>query len=62
MSIEKDPNNPYVYFNRGNVYLNWKPEQQFEKAHLDYDTAISIDPNSAKLWHAKALAFEGKAH
>ena len=61
MAIDIDPNDPMFYFNRGNVYLNWKPEQQFELAHQDYDTALSIDPNNAKLWHSKALAFQGKA-
>lgn len=25
-AIEKDPNDPTIYFNRGNVFLNWKPE------------------------------------
>mmetsp|Transcript_6828 Transcript_6828/g.11526 ORF Transcript_6828/g.11526 Transcript_6828/m.11526 type:complete len:332 (+) Transcript_6828:127-1122(+) len=61
LAIEKDPNDPTIYFNRGNVFLNWKPEQQFDLAHQDYDTAISIDPNNAKLWHSKGLAFQGKA-
>lgn len=56
-AIDKDPNDPIIYFNRGNVFLNWKPEEQFELAHQDYDTAINIDPNNAKLWHSKGLAF-----
>lgn len=61
MAIQKDPNDPTIYFNRGNVFLNWQPEQLFELAHNDYDTAISIAPNNAKLWHSKGLAFQGQA-
>jgi tetratricopeptide (TPR) repeat protein len=33
MAIDKDPNDPTTYFNRGNVYLNMRPDQQFELAH-----------------------------
>jgi len=25
MAREKDPNDPTIYFNRGNVFLNWEP-------------------------------------
>ena len=60
MAIEKDPNDPTIYFNRGNVYLNWdQPHQLFDLAHKDYQTAIDIAPNNAKLWHSKGLAYEG---
>ena len=51
-----DPKDPTIYFNRGNVYLNNDPPE-FEKAHADYDTAISIASNNAKLWHSKGLAY-----
>lgn len=44
MAIDKDPHDPTIYFNRGNVFLNWQPDQRFEDAHKDYDTAISIAP------------------
>ena len=46
------------YFNKGNVYLN---QANFEQAHEDFDTAISIDKTSAKLHHAKGLAYQCQA-
>jgi tetratricopeptide (TPR) repeat protein len=33
IALEKDPNDPSIYLNRGNVYLNWKPDPRFELAH-----------------------------
>lgn len=42
------------FFNRGNVYLN---RNEFDTAHDDFDTAIRLEPTSAKLHHAKGLAF-----
>lgn len=61
MAIKKDPNDPTIYFNRGNVFLNWQEKQRFEDAHDDYDTAIQIAPGNAKLWHSKGLAYQGEA-
>ena len=55
-----DPHDPTIYFNRGNVYLNQDPAS-FERAHEDYEHAISIAPNNAKLWHSKGLAYQGEA-
>jgi tetratricopeptide (TPR) repeat protein len=26
MALEKDPRDPTIYFNRGNVFLNWEPK------------------------------------
>lgn len=46
------------FFNRGNVYLN---QGKYEEAHEDFDTAISLDKSSAKLHHAKGLAFQSEA-
>jgi tetratricopeptide (TPR) repeat protein len=46
------------FFNRGNVFLN---QQLYEQAHEDFDTAISLDKSSAKLHHAKGLAFQSEA-
>ena len=60
-AIEKDQTDPTIYFNRGNVYLNWKENQNYEEAHLDYDKALQIAPNNPKLWHAKGLAYQGQA-
>jgi hypothetical protein len=31
--------------------------RNYIKAHEDYDTAISIAPRNAKLWHSKGLAY-----
>ena len=58
-AIEKDPNDATIYFNRGNVFLNWKDEPNFEAAHRDYDEAIKIAPDNPKLYHSKGLAFQG---
>ena len=60
-AIELDSNDHTIYFNRGNVYLNWEPQQEFDLAHRDYERAIELAPNNAKLWHAKGLAFQGQA-
>ncbi len=38
-AITKDPNDPTIYFNRGNVYLNKDPPE-YNKAHDDYNLAI----------------------
>ena len=61
MALDKDPHDSTIYFNRGNLFLNWEPQQRFEDAHKDYDTAVSIAPNNAKLWHSKGLAYQGEA-
>jgi len=41
-AIELDPSDANIYFNRGNVFLNWKPEPEFYRAHEDYDRAIEM--------------------
>ena len=43
------------------MFLNLDPHPQFELAHKDYDTALSISPNNAKFWHSKGLAYQGQA-
>jgi len=55
--LEKDPNDATIYFNRGNVFLNWKEVPKFKEAHRDYDEAIKIAPDNPKLYHSKGLAF-----
>ena len=57
MAISKNPSDSTIYYNRGNVYLNWSPNKKFDDAHRDYETAISLDPGNAKLWHSKGLAY-----
>lgn len=51
-AIEKNESCSIFYFNRGNVHLNMK---DFQKAHEDFDRAISIDQMNPKFWHAKGL-------
>jgi len=57
-AIELEPNDPNSYFNRGNVFLNWKPEPQFSNAHKDYDRALDLAPKDVKLIHQKGLAYQ----
>lgn len=56
-AIELNSNDPVIFFNRGNMFLNWEPKN-YVMAHRDYDRALRIDPNNSKLYHAKGLAFE----
>jgi|JI10StandDraft_1071094.scaffolds.fasta_scaffold389377_2 tetratricopeptide (TPR) repeat protein len=58
MAIDKNDQDPFFYFNRGNVYLNLG---QYDEAHEDYDRAIGLSPNNPKFYHSKGLAYEGKA-
>ena len=60
-ALERDPSDPTIYFNRGNVFLHWKPVQDFSAAHQDYDQALQLAPNNPKVWHSKGLAFQGEA-
>lgn len=60
-AIERDPNDATIYFNRGNVFLNWKPTPNFEAAHRDYNEAINLDRSNPKLYHSKGLAFQGQS-
>jgi tetratricopeptide (TPR) repeat protein len=41
-AIEIDKKNPTIYFNLGNVYLNWKGKKKFDEAIKMYDTALRI--------------------
>ena len=42
-------------FNRGNTFLAL---QKIDKAHDDFDAAISILPTNAKFYHSKGLAYQ----
>ena len=53
-----DSRDPNCRYNRGNVYLNLN---QFAQAHLDFDSAIKIQPTNPKFYHAKGLAYEAEA-
>lgn len=69
MAIEKDPNDSTIYFNLGNVYLNWKKPiikngvevDKFDEAILRYDMALDIKKDNVKVLHAKGLTYQGKA-
>jgi tetratricopeptide (TPR) repeat protein len=40
-ALKKSTDDPFVYFNRGNVFMNQK---DFDAAHADFDMAIAKDP------------------
>jgi tetratricopeptide (TPR) repeat protein len=46
-AISIDKKNPTIYFNLGNVYLNWKGKKKFDEAIKCYDTALRIQKDSA---------------
>jgi len=46
------------FFNYGNVHLN---KNEFTEAHEKFDDAIRLDGTSAKLYHAKGLAYQCQA-
>jgi tetratricopeptide (TPR) repeat protein len=60
-AIAKDPEDSTIYFNLGNVYLNWKPVPLFEEALANYDLALEIKKDNVKVWHSKGLTYQGKA-
>jgi tetratricopeptide (TPR) repeat protein len=49
---------PTIYFNRGNALLS---QNQYERALMDYEEAITIQPNNPKYFHAKGIAYEAMA-
>lgn len=68
IAIGKDPKNPTIHFNLGNVYLNWKGKKKFDEAIACYDKALKIQKDSApvgnqvvKVLHSKGLAYQGMA-
>lgn len=51
-AIIAQPNNPVVYVNRANYYLNLG---QFEDAKEDANRALKLDPNNAEVAYTKGL-------
>ncbi|MDX9856513.1 MAG: tetratricopeptide repeat protein [candidate division Zixibacteria bacterium] len=49
--IERDPSNPYHFNNRGEIY---KILGRFDEALIDYNTALTIDPTAAEIYHSLA--------
>ena len=48
------PRNAYLYYNRGNVYVQRK---DFARAISDYNQAIDIDPRLAEAYYNRGLAY-----
>ena len=53
-AIERDPDRPVAYNNRGNIYVDLK---QPERAIQDYDKAIKLDPNYAAAYYNRGLSY-----
>ena len=53
MAIRLNPNNAYLYFDRGNLYASNK---DYVKAIKDYDTAIKLDPNLAEAYYNRGIS------
>jgi tetratricopeptide (TPR) repeat protein len=53
-AIEYNPATADNYFNKGNVMLN---QEEFDKAHENFDEAIKREERNPKYYHAKGLAF-----
>ena len=59
-ALRQAPRNAYLYYNRGNVYVQRK---DYARAIDDYTQAIAIDPRLAEAYYNRGLAFidSGKA-
>jgi tetratricopeptide (TPR) repeat protein len=53
-ALEKDDNDPYHFFNRGNSFL---AKRMFDEAQKDYDRAIAINKENPNFYFSKGLAF-----
>ena len=54
LALEKDPNRPIAYNNRGNSYHDLK---QYERAIQDYDRAIELNPNYANTYYNRGNSY-----
>lgn len=52
-AIELNPNNAYLYFNRGNLHASNK---DYARAIEEYDKAIKIDPKLAEAYYNRGIA------
>ena len=57
LALEKDPNRPIAYNNRGNSYHDLK---QYERAIQDYDKAIELDPNYALAYNNRGTSYNSQ--
>ena len=53
MAIKLNPDNAYLYFDRGNLYA---ANKDYAKAIADYDTAIKIDPKLAEAYYNRGIS------
>jgi len=60
-AIRADDPNPYLYYNRGYYHCL---EANFEKAILDYQSCLDLEPNNPTAWncYGYALARNGQQH
>ena len=52
-ALALNPRNPYIYYDRGNVYSQQK---DYVKAIDDYSKALELDPNIAEAYYNRGLA------
>ena len=52
-AIQKLPNNPYLYYNRGNLYAQ---RQDYQHAIEDYTRAIALEERLAEAYFNRGLA------
>ena len=52
-AIMLNPNNAYLYFDRGNLHAG---ADDYVKAIADYDKAIELDPNLAEAYYNRGIA------
>lgn len=56
-----DDSDPTIWFNRGNLHLSMRQEENIELAIQDYDQACIISPANPIFFHAKGLAMQALA-
>jgi tetratricopeptide (TPR) repeat protein len=52
-AIRLNPNNPYLYYNRGNMHASRK---EYSQAIDDYSKAIELDSRMAEAWYNRGIA------
>lgn len=53
-AIKLAPNNPYIYFNRGNLFAELNNN---ERAIADFTRALKIDPRMAEAYYNRAIVY-----
>ena len=52
-AIRRNPQNAFLYYDRGNVYVS---RQDYQRALDDYTKAITLEPNLAEAYYNRGLA------